>query len=88
MSIQTHNGNELVGKIPRQQLIGGFSGCASCEDNAGEDCMGGWLKSMSDVANNSPPEIASTRFLPRNGLSTRYPARNPPGMLAILWMSC
>jgi hypothetical protein len=49
---------------------------------------GRWLKSMNDMANNSPPKIASTRFLPRNGISTRYPAINPPGMLEKLWMSC
>jgi len=33
----THNANELVEKIPRQQLIGGFRSCATYEDNAGED---------------------------------------------------
>jgi len=44
MSIQTHNANELVGKIPRQQLIGGFSGCTTDEDNTGEDCMGKMVK--------------------------------------------
>ena len=44
MLIQTHNAKELVEKIPRQQLIGGFSGCATCEDNSGEDCMGEMVK--------------------------------------------
>jgi len=43
-SIQTHNSNKLIGKIPRQQLIGGFSGCATYKDNAGEDCMGEMVK--------------------------------------------
>jgi len=39
MSTQTHNANELIGEIPCQQLIGGFSSCANYKDNAGEDCM-------------------------------------------------
>ena len=89
ISIQTHKANERVGNVPPQQLVGGFSGCATQKNNATEDCVR-WLKSMSmsDMAKYSPVEITSTRFLPRNGFSTRYPARNDEGRLAVVWMSC
>jgi len=44
--------------------------------------------STSNIAKYLPVEIASTRFLPRKDISTRYPPSNTAGKLTEVWMSC